>query len=67
MLRPMYLEARAWCLKVRSLHQKLRARRIHWHLQPVHLWWFEELVRLQEARPNIASRALSMECVTPSF
>jgi hypothetical protein len=26
-----------------------------------YLWWFEELVRLQEARPNIASQGLSME------
>jgi hypothetical protein len=46
MLRPLYLEAQAWCLKVRPLHQKLRARHLHWYLWPVHLWWLEELVRL---------------------
>jgi hypothetical protein len=61
MLRPPYLEARAWFLKVQSLHWKLRAHHLHWHLRPVHLWWFEELVRLREARPNIASGGLSME------
>jgi hypothetical protein len=38
LLRPLHLEARAWRLKVRSLHQKLRARHLHWHLRPVHLW-----------------------------
>jgi hypothetical protein len=46
MLRPLYLEARARCLKVQSLHQKLRVRHLHWRLRLVHLWWFEELVRL---------------------
>jgi hypothetical protein len=61
MLRPLYLEAWAWCLKVWSLHQKLRARHLHWHLRLVHLWWFEELVRLREVRPNVASGGLSME------
>jgi hypothetical protein len=61
MLRPLYLEAQEWCLKVRSLHQKLRAWHLHWHLRPVHLWWFEELVRLREARPNVASGGLSMQ------
>jgi hypothetical protein len=40
---------------------KLRARHLHWHLRLVHLWWFEELVRLQEARPSVASGGLSME------
>jgi hypothetical protein len=38
LLRPLHLEAWAWRLKVRSLHQKLRARHLHWHLRPVHLW-----------------------------
>jgi hypothetical protein len=37
-LRPQHLEARALCLKVWSLRQKLRARHLHWHLRPVHLW-----------------------------
>jgi hypothetical protein len=44
---------------------ELRARHLHWHLRPVHLWWLEELVRLREARPNIASRGLSMEWHLP--
>jgi hypothetical protein len=61
MLRPLYLEARARCLKVRWLHLKLRARHLHWHLRPVHLWWFEKLFRLQEVRPNVAFGGLSME------
>jgi hypothetical protein len=38
LLRPLHLEVRAWHLKVRSLRQKLRARHLHWHLRPVHLW-----------------------------
>jgi hypothetical protein len=33
-----------------ALHRRLRA---------IHLRWLEELVRLREARPNIASRGLS--------
>jgi hypothetical protein len=37
MQRPLYLEAQAWCMKVRSLHQKLSARHLHWHLRSVHL------------------------------
>jgi hypothetical protein len=61
MLRPLYLEAQAWCLKVQSLHQKLRVWHLHWHLRPVHQWWFEGLIRLREARPNDASARLSME------
>jgi hypothetical protein len=36
-------------------------RHLHWHLRPLQLWVFEELVRLREARPNIASKGLSME------
>jgi hypothetical protein len=38
---------------------------LHWHLPPVHLWWLEELVRLSEARPNIAFKSLSMEWHLP--
>jgi hypothetical protein len=55
------VEARALCLKVQSLYLELRVRHLHWHLQSVHLWWFEELVRLREARPNVASGGLSVE------
>jgi hypothetical protein len=61
MMRPLYLEAQVQCLKVWSLHQKLRAWHLHCHLWSVHLWWFEELVRLREARPNVASGGLSKE------
>jgi hypothetical protein len=35
---------------------------LHLHLRPVHLWWLEELVRLREARSNVASGGLSIEC-----
>jgi hypothetical protein len=59
--RPLHLEARALCLKVQLLYLELRARHLHWHLQPVHIWWFEELVRLREVRPNIVFGGLSME------
>jgi hypothetical protein len=38
---------------------------LHWHLWPVHLWWLEELVRLREVRPNVASRGSSMEWHLP--
>jgi hypothetical protein len=38
LLRPLHLEVWAWRQKVRSLRQKLRARHLHWHLRPVHLW-----------------------------
>jgi hypothetical protein len=31
---------------------------MHLHLWLVHLWWFEELVRLREARPNVTSGGL---------
>jgi hypothetical protein len=61
MLRPLYLEDRAWCLKVWSLHQKLRVRHLHWHLRVVHLWLFEELVRLREARSNAAFGGMFMK------
>jgi hypothetical protein len=38
---------------------------LHRHLRSVHLWWLEELVRLQEVRPNISSGGLSMEWHLP--
>jgi hypothetical protein len=44
---------------------ELRAQHFHWHLRLVHLWWLEELVRLREVRPNVASRGLSMEWHLP--
>jgi hypothetical protein len=61
LLRPLHLEARTLGLKVRPLRQKLRARYLYWHQWPVHLEWLEKLIRLREARPNIASRGLSRE------
>jgi hypothetical protein len=48
-------------MKLRPLHLGLWALHLHWHLWPVHLWWLEKLVRLQEARPNIASGGWSIE------
>jgi hypothetical protein len=65
LLRPLHLEARALCLKVQSLYLELRARHWHWYLRLIHLWWFEELVRLREARPNVAFGGLSMELHLP--
>jgi hypothetical protein len=38
---------------------------LHGHLWPVHLWWLEELVRIREARPNVASEGLSTEWHLP--
>jgi hypothetical protein len=38
---------------------------LHRHLHAIHLWWHEKLVRLREARPNIASRGLSREWHLP--
>jgi hypothetical protein len=38
---------------------------LHCHLWPVHLWWLEKLVRLREARPNIAFGGLSVEWHLP--
>jgi hypothetical protein len=38
---------------------------LHRHLRAIHLRWLEKLVRLQEARPNIASRGLSGEWHLP--
>jgi hypothetical protein len=38
---------------------------LYWHLQLVYLWCFEELVRLREATPNVASGSLSMEWYLP--
>jgi hypothetical protein len=35
------------------------------HLRAIHLRWPEKLVRLREARPNIASRGLSREWHLP--
>jgi hypothetical protein len=54
-------EAQTLCLKVQSLYLELKARHFHWHQRLVHLWWLVELIRLQEARPNVASGGLSME------
>jgi hypothetical protein len=65
LLRPLHLEARTLCLKVQSLSQKLRARHLYWHRWPVHLECLEKLVRIREARPNIASRGLSREWHLP--
>jgi hypothetical protein len=56
LLRPLHLEARTIGLKVRSLHQELRAGHLYWHQWPVHLEWLEKQVRLREARPNITLR-----------
>jgi hypothetical protein len=61
LLRPLHLEAQKLRLKVRSLRRKLRARHLYYHWWPVHLEWLEKLVRMREARPNIASRGLSRE------
>jgi hypothetical protein len=60
-LRPRHLVAQTLGLKVRPLRRKLRARHLYWHQRPVHLEWLEKLVRLREARPNIASRGLPRE------
>jgi hypothetical protein len=38
---------------------------LHRHLRAIHLRWLEKLVRLREARPNIASRGLSREWNLP--
>jgi hypothetical protein len=38
---------------------------LHQHLRVIHLRWIEKLVRLREARPNIASRGLSREWHLP--
>jgi hypothetical protein len=65
LLRPLHLEVRTLGLKVWSLRRKLRARHLHWHRWPVHLGWLEKLVRLREARPNIASRGLPKEWHLP--
>jgi hypothetical protein len=43
------------------LHLKLGVLHLHRHLRVIHLRWLEKLVRLREARPNIASRGLSKE------
>jgi hypothetical protein len=61
LLRSLRLEARTLGLKVRPLHQKLRAGHLYWHRWPVHLEWLEKLVRLCEARPNITPEGLPRE------
>jgi hypothetical protein len=38
---------------------------LHRHLCAIHLQWLEKLVRLHEARPNIASRGWSREWHLP--
>jgi hypothetical protein len=38
---------------------------LHRHLHVIHLRWLEKLVRLREARPNIAPRGLSREWHLP--
>jgi hypothetical protein len=38
-----------------ALHLKLGALHLHRHLRAIHLRRLDKLVRLQEARPNIAS------------
>jgi hypothetical protein len=43
------------------LHLKLGELHLHRHLRAIHLRWLEELVRLREARPNIAPRGRSRE------
>jgi hypothetical protein len=48
-----------------SLHQKLGALYLHWHLWPIHLRRLEELVRLREVVPNIVFKGLSMEWHLP--
>jgi hypothetical protein len=61
LLRPLHLEAQTLGLKVRPLHQKLRAGHLYWHRRLVHLEWLVRLIRLQEVRPNITPRGLSRE------
>jgi hypothetical protein len=52
-------------LKLRPLHIGLGALHLHWHQQLVHLWWLEKLVRLREARPNVASGGMPTEWYLP--
>jgi hypothetical protein len=52
-------------LELWLLHLKLRALHLHWHLWPVHLQCLEEMVRLREAGPNVASGGLSKEWHLP--
>jgi hypothetical protein len=47
------------------LHLKLGALHLHRHLRAIQLRQLEKLVRLREARPNIASRGLSREWHLP--
>jgi hypothetical protein len=50
---------------LRPLHLKLGTLHLHQHLRAIHLQRLKKLVRLQEARPNIASRGLSREWHLP--
>jgi hypothetical protein len=52
------MHLKLWLLLLRALH-------LYWHLQPIHLWGSEELVRLREAGPNIDSSRLFMEWRLP--
>jgi hypothetical protein len=54
----LHLKLWSWHLEPLELH-------LHGHLQSVHLSGSEELVRLREARPNIASLRLSREWWLP--
>jgi hypothetical protein len=47
------------------LHLKLGALHLHRYLRLVHLRWLERLVKLWEARPNVASKGLSREWHLP--
>jgi hypothetical protein len=57
-IQPLHLKLWSWHLEPLELH-------LHGHLQSVHLSGSEELVRLREARPNIASLRLSREWWLP--
>jgi hypothetical protein len=50
---------------LRPLHLKLGALHLYRHLRAIHLRRLEKLVRLREARPNIAVRGLSREWHLP--
>jgi hypothetical protein len=61
LLWSLHLSIGSLHLELWPLHLKLGVLHLYWHLRPVHLWWLKELVRLQEAGPNIAFGGLSME------
>jgi hypothetical protein len=48
-----------------AIASEIGALHLHRHLRVIHLLWLEKLVRLREARPNIASRGLSREWHLP--